>query len=201
MSLPTGTGIVTRDTDNAGGMRAMWFTETAWPPMLILISLAAGSGWMWFQRRQSRFLTAALVLIVAAGATWYVEQWIVTDAERVSQAVVDVADAFVRRDVPRTQSFFAQDLQPVVALAFAFVLDVEDLRLTDLKVRMLAENSRARTQFRANGVITIAQGGNIGHHPSRWELTWQKQAGEWQVIKIQRLHPLTGESMGFFAGN
>ncbi len=177
----------------------MWFTETAWPPMLVMLTLATISGLCWVRRRQIGYLLGVLALIAAAGITWYAEQAIVTDAERVEQAIRDVASAFVSRDVERTQSFFTPELQPMVTAAFALVEQVDNLRLTDIQVQMLAQDSRAHTHFRANGTVRIRGPIDIGHHPSRWHLTWQKEGGRWRVIKIERLHPLTGEEVGVFA--
>lgn len=142
-----------------------------------------------------------MLMVVATGMTYHVEQSIVTDAEVVAQSVTDAARAFEQRDVPRTLSFFAQPLHPIVETAFALVSSIDSLRITDVSVRMLAQNSRARSHFRANGTVTVENHGNIGHQPSRWELTWQKQAGQWKIIKIGRLNPITGEQISLWSGN
>jgi hypothetical protein len=41
--------------------------------------------------------------------------------------------------------------------------------------------------------------GDVGHRASRWDLTWQKQGGDWRIIEIQRLDPISGERMNIDA--
>jgi hypothetical protein len=34
--------------------------------------------------------------------------------------------------------------------------------------------------------------------PSRWEVGWRKEAGEWKILEVTRLNPLKDEPMEIF---
>lgn len=109
-----------------------------------------------------------------------------------------MADAFVRRDEPAVLSHISpreDELQTLVHWAFATVTAVEDLQLTDVSIDLLMEGSRAVSHVRANGRFHVGAYGDIGHRPTRWELTWQREGEEWNVIRIRRLNPITGEEI------
>lgn len=135
---------------------------------------------------------------MAAGVLVF-ERARVTPAERIQQHLLDMAQAFEDREQEQVLDYLslqAEHLRNQVRLGFALVEKVENLRITDTSVTMLAAGSRARLHFRANGTITARGYGDIGHRPTRWQMTWQQEGGQWKVIDIQRLNPMTGEPIG-----
>lgn len=177
----------------------MWLTENPWPPVVILIVAAIGCAWMWRERQQSWWLVGAIASIALAGGALVFERAIVTPREQIEQHIRDMAQAFEDRDQQQVLDFVslqAEQVRNQVQLGFAMVEKVENLRITDTSVTMLAAGSRARLHFRANGTIVARGYGDIGHRPTRWLMTWQQEGGQWKIIDIQRLNPMTGEPIG-----
>lgn len=176
----------------------MWFTETPWPPVVLALVGAAFLLVAWSSRGQTKFLVGAVLLVLLCVVIYVVEGQIVTDAERVEASVHELCHAFQRKD-EATYDYISQTAPEIkVALmgAMALVRVQDDLSVTDVSVEMLAQNSRALSHFRANATIDVVGYGNVGRQPSRWELTWQREDDEWKVIRVTRLHPITGEEMG-----
>ena len=71
-----------------------------------------------------------------------------------------------------------------------FVSVESDIRVTDVSVQLTNEDSRAITHFRANATVS-ASGVGGGYHPSRWELTWQKEGDEWKITRTKYLNVMT----------
>ncbi|MBX3439452.1 MAG: hypothetical protein KF861_18330 [Planctomycetaceae bacterium] len=140
----------------------------------------------------------------AAGiiATYAVEQLIVTDRERIEAALHEMAAAFERRDRDAVLSSISpqqDELRTMVSRAFETVTAVDHLHLTDVSVDVTSQGTRATSHFRANGRFQIALYGDIGHRATRWSFSWQREAGEWRIHRIQRLNPITGEAIDLFA--
>jgi hypothetical protein len=177
----------------------MWFTENPWPPIVILVVAAIGCVWMWQDRRNSWWLTGAIACIALSGGVLVFERSTLTPREQIEQHILDMARAFQDRDEQKVLDFVsvqAGEVRSQVRLGFATVEEVENLRITDTSVTMLAPGSRAKLHFRANGTIRLRVFGDIGHHPTRWLMTWQQEGGQWKAIDIQRLNPITGEPIG-----
>ena len=190
----------------------MWFTETPWPPVIIFSVFGALLFILWSTRQRGVYLLGILFLALAAGIVVFVERAIVTEAERVEAALYELT-ATVQREskskpkdaaLLKTLAFIStkapglrrsRSLRDEVSRAIGRVEIEDDVRITDVQVVMKAENSRAVTHFRANGTVSFRRVGTHGHWTSRWRLTWQREAGEWKVIKVERLHPFSGEKM------
>ena len=71
-----------------------------------------------------------------------------------------------------------------------------DLDIKDVSVTLTAGNSQAAARFRANATVNVAQFGNQGFKPSRWLVQWQKEAGVWKIVEVQRMHLIKDEPMG-----
>jgi hypothetical protein len=176
----------------------MWFTESAWPPIVVGCAIAAALLAVWFSSRRGAPLIAALVVLLLCVGVYFVEQSIITPAEEVEQAVLDLTHAFQQRDVPKTLSFFSaryDEGRSVANQGLQFVKVEDDLRITDLWVKMAAQNSRAESHFRASATVTTSIGGSYGFQPSRWMLTWQREGGEWRIIDVRRLNVVDGKEM------
>ncbi len=181
----------------------MWFTENAWPPMLIaglasLVFLA-----LWNSNRRGLHLLAALGCLLLCAGFYLLERAIVTEGERLQKIVVSLCDDF-RRKAPATLNYFsngAPGLKAQVLAAMALVTIDKDLRLTDFHTTLTNQNSRGTVHFRANATLSVTGHGGVGHHPARLILIFQREQGEWKIIDVERLHPLTGEKMDTLAIN
>jgi hypothetical protein len=181
---------------------SIWFTETAWPPIMILATVAGAGVAMFFTTQRVKYLAALAPLLVLGPVIYAYEQKIVTERERVEQAITGVTSAFERHELPETLVYFsanAFDLRMAAAIAMKLVQPTGPLNVTDVSVTMSSRDSRATSYFRVNGPITTADFGDVGHRTSRWELTWQKEGGEWRIVRVQRLDPISGEGMDMMA--
>ncbi|MFT5094672.1 MAG: hypothetical protein ACKVII_02330 [Planctomycetales bacterium] len=186
----------------------MWFTEDAWSPIILCTVIAAIFFIAFATTQRARFLIALPLLLLAAITIYFAEIAIVTDSEQVEKNLQDFVDTFVEEshllgagsnakpEQVRCQSFFAVnntvDRTRVVA-ALMFVQVEGDIRVTDVKIQLTNQETMAVTHFRANA--TFSAGSNTGHHPSRWEMTWQKQAGEWKITQTKMLNAVNGQEM------
>ena len=186
----------------------MWFTEDAWSPIILCTVIAAIFLIAFMTTQRARFLIALPLLLLAAITIYFVEIAIVTDGEQVEKNLHDLVDTFVEEShqfgsgssvIPeqaRCQSFFAEtntvDRTRVVA-ALMFVQVEGNIRVTDVKIQLTNQDTMAVTHFRANA--TFSTDSNSGHHPARWEMTWQKQAGEWKITRTKMLNVVNGQEM------
>ena len=192
----------------------MWFTETPWPPILVCIVLCVVLVVSWYSTQRESVLLGVPVLLVLSGVIYFVEHRIVTERERVEESVVQFVTTFREESgifnagerlfgnaVPKTLEFIspsAVDVKQRVEVALALVNVKDDLRITDLNVEMKSANSRAVAHFRANATVSAAVG-DLGHQPSRWQVTWQRESDNWKVVKVDRLNFFTGEIIDTFA--
>lgn len=176
----------------------MWFTENPWPGVVIFLVLG---GWFLVRALQTglaKHWALAGVCAVAAIGVYVVEDWIVTPAEEIEARVGELLQACKAGEVLPVISFISdsnRNLQVMVGTGMALAKIHDDVRLTDMHVRMVANNTRGISHFRANGTISVNQQAISTHVSTRWEVTWQKEADEWKIVSIKRLNPLNGEEM------
>lgn len=194
----------------------MWLTENPWPPMIVSVVISIFFFVAWYGRRQNALLIGSAAMLVLASVIWWVEQEIVTEAERVEASVYAMAEAFrddsraydpvsafqTPQDVKTIEfiSTQAPEIRTQVWRALTLVTVEDDIRVTDVQIETMSNNSRAVVHLRANATISVIGAGNVGRQPTRWEITWQKEGGDWKVIRVIRLNVITGEEIGTFAG-
>lgn len=184
----------------------MWFTETPWPPILILAIVAAGLVALWTNSGRVLNLAVAAVLVICCGVVYAIEQRIVTERERVEAAIFGVAEAFRAADTRATLKYISPRAPFELHLGIQSVMGPmevrvqDELRITDIDIEMLGEESRAKSHFRANGRIYIGEHGDVGHQATRWNVTWQKEGGEWRILDVERLDPVRGHPVGMITG-
>ena len=177
----------------------MWFTENAWPPMLIagiagLICVA-----LWNADRNSRYLVGAVICLLLTGGLYAVERAVVTEGERLQDDVSQMCDQFRRRQ-PETLNHFsdsATDLRTLCDTAMKMVEIEDDLRLTDFQTKFSNNHSRADVHFRANATISVMS--FRSPHPFRGLLTYQKEGGQWKIVGVQRLDVIRGDKIEIMA--
>ena len=182
-------------------------TENPWPAMIVLLCVAVLCVGKWIGRRKIGSLVIAVVCILLGAGCYLLDMYVQTAGELITQNVYDLTTAFQQQNVPKTLGFFSAQAIPervLISTALNQVRVGEDLRVSDVSVTFKAANSLAISHFRANASVTInIPGGphHVSYHPSRWELDWQKEAGEWKIVKVHRLNPITGKETGFMSAD
>jgi hypothetical protein len=175
----------------------MWFSENPWPPMIIAAILAAVFLLMWNANHRGLHLVVAALFALLCGGFYFLEQAIVTEGERLQQRVVQLCEDF--RDKKPTVLEYVSDTAPQVKLQFASALVMvtvgKDLRLSDFQTALTKDNTEGTVHFRANASLNVVGVGDVGYSPARLILTFQREKGEWKIIKVQRLNPLNGKEM------
>lgn len=190
----------------------MWFTETPWPPMIGLCVVAVLLFLGWLSQQKTIFLAGVALCLALCGVVYFVEQQIITERERVEQQLLDFAVAFqqdslqqglvnliVPGKAPVSLDFISAsaDSSRRMAEAALNVVDIpEPVRISDVRTTMSNNDSRAVTQFRATAAVKMGGGyADAIHQPTRWELTWQREKGDWKIIRATRLNFLSGEPL------
>ena len=73
------------------------------------------------------------------------------------------------------------------------------LHLKEVQVQVEAGDQRATVQLRANGNVTQRDSGQPMYIATRWRTTWERGAGTWLLRDVQRLDPVSGQSIGVFS--
>lgn len=173
----------------------MWFTENAWPPMLIAILCSLVFFGMWNSDRRSLYLALAVACLMMTGGFYVIEKAIVTQGERLQVDVAQLCDQFRRRQ-RETMNHFSNTVPQFKRLckeAMDIVEIRDDLHLTDFQTTLSDNDSKAKVHFRANGTFSVM--GFTGPHPFRCILTYQKEADGWKIVDVQRLDPIKGDKM------
>ena len=181
----------------------MWFTETAWPPVMIAATIGVAFLLKWYSVQRLIYLITGGVFLASCIVIYAVEVSIVTEGEVVEQNVRELAAAVVDGDIERAQSYFADNpYGEAVKFALDRVLSIydigTDLDITDLYVTTEEPFTEAVSHFRANGSVSSRGEVAMRSGPTRWELTWEKQAdGQWKIVQIQQLNPIDGTRVGW----
>jgi ketosteroid isomerase-like protein len=176
-----------------------WFTENPWPPIFILGLVVCVLVAVWSSQKRGIWLVGVLAAVALAVGIFFIERSIVTERERIEQKVLELTDAFQKRDHDRTLSFISAqepELRQMAESALETFTLENDLDVKDFDVRLFGEGTGAVSRFRANG--TGSGFGYSGHFASRWDVTWQKEGGDWKIIAVQRLNPYKEEKMQTF---
>lgn len=175
--------------------------EVAWPWMFVALVAAVGLMIAFSRTRKKAYLAGMLLALLGVGLAWMIDEAVVTPKEQVVLAVQDVVDAFRAKDLPRLESRISPQIPEFQRMARenAERFTVEDVRITDLNVNMLAQNSRAETKFRVNGSIREKTMGMSSHQPTMWAVKWQQEEGQWKLFEVQRLDPITQQPQELLA--
>jgi len=175
-----------------------WITENPWPGVVICGAIATFFLMQALRGGKVRTWGLAGLFIVAAFGIYIVEQSIVTPAEEIEVRVHDLLAASKSGDIESVLNFISNNnllLKTAIGSGLAIVDIHDDVRVSDLNVKMVANDSRGISHFRANGTISIRNASYERHVATRWELTWQKEGDQWRIVSIQRLNPITGEEI------
>lgn len=179
----------------------MWFTETAWPPIIILSLAGVACLLVAMQTQNAKWLVALGLVVIAAVAVWFVEKSIVTPREQVENHLLSMIDAFQKNNEAQTVSYISPGSPGLVALAKLGiqVVDVDPgYRVTDVQIKTIANETAATSHFRFNATIRMPSQGNLGHQPLRFNGKWRIEAGQWRLTEIEELDPINGEVLNRF---
>lgn len=181
----------------------MWFTEDSLTPCAVFGTVAVIVLLSGLNAGRRGLAIGGLLLLVIAGSGFAIDPLVVTDREQVETLVQSLCDDF-RSKRAGTVDYFSQtapELRGAVMAAMALVTIEDGPRLTDFQTRITNQGTRATTHFRANATISVQGYGNVGHQPSRFILTWGREAGGWKIIRVQRLHPYQEKELALLERN
>ncbi|MFH5803537.1 hypothetical protein [Alienimonas sp. DA493] len=173
-------------------------------PLWIAFGLATVvfAGWAVISGK-AKFLAVAGVCLLLGAAAFGADWYIVTEAEKVEALIDELADAAVAGDAEQVLSYFSPTAvipRTTVAFGLNLVTIEDDLRLTDRSTTVTANDTQAVSDFRANGTVRVPQLGGAGKHfPTKWQLVWRKEAGEWKITEVRRFNPITDEPIDLLA--
>ena len=175
----------------------MWFTENPWPPIIIAALIALVFLIMWNSNRRGIHRVIALAFIGICFLLYPLERFIVTEGERVQLRVEQLCYDFRdKKDILGYVSDTREDLKRLFEEAGHLITIQSDLRLSDFNTRIMNEGQRATVHFRANATVNVRDAGDVGYQPARLILTLEREKGEWKIIEVERLNPITGKRMG-----
>lgn len=180
----------------------MWFTETALPPIVILLLIAGILFLIWSQNARALYLAGIAGCVLLSGVIYMVELTIITPKEEVENSIRGIAAAAVDGDIDRTVAFVSnnsRDVSTAIRTAMTLVDVHEGLSIKDMEIEMVANNSQANADFRANGMFSLKGSGMEQHAATRWLFSWRKEAGQWKVVKLDRLDPMGGKPINIMA--
>lgn len=179
----------------------MWFLETPWPPIALLLLAAFVLVAIWIVSRNPRLALGAILCVVLCGVVYVVEYFYETPGELIESHVTDVIAAFQDKRTDDTLYYFSESAQIERGLIMWGIESItvhDDLRITDVEVQLFSEGSQATSRFRANGTIE-GRGFSPVRQPSHWRFTWRLEGGQWKITRVERLDVVTGEPTGLRA--
>ncbi len=179
----------------------MSFAESSWPGIAMCGIAALVFLLIWNLTQKRRYMFASYACILISPVFIFLDRAQVTEREKIEQAVESMTNHFRMGEIEQVVSWVSpkhKELELLIRAASKLVTVTSDIRLTDMQVELLADSSIGKIDFRANAELAVKGGGDIGHRPTRWLLTWHKEAGEWKLVQIERKNPLTGEIVGVF---
>lgn len=159
-----------------------------WPLFFLCLILGAALLAQWLLQRGRRQIIAAAIFLAAAAAIFLTDRFIITETKRVQANIFDLAAAVQARNVERCLTFISEsdtaDRQ-LVGQAARMVEIQGPIRITDLSINMSSAESHAVSTFRATADVKFQNLTN--RYPTRWELTWQREANDWKIVRVRRL--------------
>lgn len=176
------------------------FAESPWPGMIIFMITGITFYLFWDQSGKNSYLGGVVLSLLGIAAAFTYDSLHITLSEEIEITVSMLAHDCESNDIEKTVNHIdpnAGDIQQIVRTGMSLVKVQPRLRITDVHVTLLrspggGEPTRGISHFRANGTVTL-QGTISTHIASRWKLTWEKAAGSWKIIKLDRLDPISGD--------
>ncbi|QDU81644.1 hypothetical protein Pla110_33880 [Polystyrenella longa] len=182
----------------------MWFTETPWPPIYICFGLFLLLFVYGVSTGRGKAATIGLGCLAVCPLLFFLERFVVTEAEVVEQVVLDLASDVQENRQQEVINHLSDNESTIGVLIRSGMSKYdlsENLRITDLSVEVDPGGQSAKAHLRANG--TVRPRGNSGmqgqRFPSRWHVYFERDNDEWKVTQIERLSPTSGKTMPILA--
>ncbi len=172
-----------------------WLTDNPWP----LILLLSGTAILLGVSGHSKARGVAIVLVLLAVGVYFLEQSLISDAERVEMRLEEIHQAFHKEDLTTIDSMIADQSAHLRDTAKRG-LDLVDLdsgfHMQDIVVTIGADGKSADVELRANGTVQVKSQNMTSHIATRWKTKWVLLNGEWKLSEVHRLDPMTGKEIG-----
>jgi len=179
-----------------------YLTENPWPLTIALLAIAAFLASNAMKTHQKKLWRVVHVCLALAAVPVLVDFLVETPREQVTGELESLADAVRQNDIQQTLSFVGAmnadnaDVRNLIEQGMPRI-DVQSLRLKT--VRISAADSKATSDFRANGSVGLTRMGGSRHVATRWVLNWRKTGDDWKITAINRLDPISGDVINTFA--
>ena len=139
------------------GVLIGWNTINATPPMIICGALAAVLLIAWINNARPQYLLGIGCLAVLAAVLFFVEQLVVTEAERMEQKHQELVTAFENNESDKVLSFLSPSLKDKIGGMIENVMaDVKVHGKLDLKIDSMEfseDKTELTSRFHVNGTI------------------------------------------------
>ncbi len=177
-----------------------YISDNPWPFILGLVAVAV-IAFMAGAKNTGPIAIGCLLLSVGLYALSGI---LVSPREEVQAELNQMLNHFKARDVDAIGQQISDDKQKLkdIAQKGLELVDVSPgFRIRDLKVEF-QDDKTATVHVRANGSVALRkQGGGSQHIATYWRTAWKKEGGEWKMTSVTRLHPTSGEEMGYFSAS
>lgn len=176
-----------------------YLTDNPWPAVIVLSGLAIAA----FITGNSVMRKLSLVMVVAAGAVYLIEQAVVSKTEQIEVSANEILAGFQNEDIDQISKWISAQSPELIATAerglqMVEITDTFHIRSMKLKSESSGE---AVIRIRANGNINERTHSMSQHVPEFWETTWVNEAETWKLKKAVRLNWISGEPRGTFDRN
>ncbi|MCA9013283.1 MAG: hypothetical protein KDB01_26220 [Planctomycetaceae bacterium] len=172
-----------------------WLTENPWPLLLMLAGTALVALILGVPKGRS----VAIICVLAAVGLYLIEMSIVTPAEEVEAKLQTMLEAFQERNQDAIDRAIADEspkLRESAAQGLELVTLTNDFHIKDLEVTLRSDGVTADAHLRANGTLIVNQGDAAARVFTRWQTVWKYSGGDWKLIEVKRLDPVSSQEIG-----
>jgi len=176
-----------------------YLTDNPWPAVIVLSGLAIAA----FITGNSVMRKLALVMAVAAGSVYLIEQAVVSKTEQIEVSANAILEGFQNEDIDQISERISVQSPDLIATA------KRGLQMVGITDSFHIRSIKLKSESSDEAVIGIRANGNIHertHSMSQrvaefWETTWVNESETWKLKKAVRLDPISGEPRGTFDRN
>lgn len=172
-----------------------WITENPFPLLLIFGLLALALFAAWGNSKKPGYFFTGVGMMALAIVALLTEQVIVTPGEEVEARTSQLCREFQRKDPHIFTMISAQspELKTLIETGFKVVQVSDDLHIDHMETRTIESGNRVVIRFRIRATMTIEHLGNVGSRTGLFELVWVREAGDWKLLRVNRLNPVTND--------
>ncbi|MCP4173111.1 MAG: hypothetical protein GY758_20325 [Fuerstiella sp.] len=176
-----------------------YITDNPLPLLILIVAVAVVS----FLSGVPRGKSFTAVLLLAGIGLYFLEQYLVSPAEKVEHELHVMLDHFKSENLDGITSQISAE-SPALAEIAEKGLDLVDLsdtfHIKSINVTVDEAETEAVAMVRANGNLTLTHHGGATHRvPNYWRTVWKTEEDTWKLVKVTRLNPVNGTEMGYFS--